>query len=383
MIIIINLYYEKVSKIIMKNYIIKDAIILNQDFEFHRGDIKVSGGFIVDYEPSNAEIINAENFYVVPGLIDIHFHGCAGHDFCEGTPEAFKAILDYENSIGVTTICPATMTLPEEKLILIMNAAKNFPEIAGIYLEGPFISKNKVGAQNPAYVANPDIEFLERLQNACGNLIKIVAIAPEVEEAFSFINEAKNFTRLTLAHTACDYDTAIRAFEAGVSQVTHMFNAMPPIHHRNPGPIIAALENKNINVELICDGVHIHPAIVRNTLKFSGSDRVIFISDSMEATGMKDGEYELGGLKVIKYGNLATLEDRKTIAGSVTNLFDCVRVAINKMNIPIEVAIKCASLNPARAIGLENSYGSIQTGKVANLVLLDKYLNIKTIIKCI
>ena len=364
----------------MKNYIIKNAIVLNQDFEFHRGDLKISNGLIVDYEPSNAEMIDAENFYVVPGLVDIHFHGCAGHDFCEGTYKAFKKILDYENSIGVTAICPATMTLPEEKLISIMNAAKNFHGLSGIYLEGPFISKNKVGAQNPAYIAKPDIKMFERLQNASGNLIKIAAIAPEVEGAFDFIGEAKNLTRLTLAHTTCDYDTATRAFTSGVRQVTHMFNAMPGINHRNPRPIIAALENGKVNIELICDGVHIHPAIIRNTLKIFGDDRVIFVSDSMEATGMNDGEYELGGLKVIKRGNLATLEDGETIAGSVTNLFDCVRTAVNKMNVPLEVAIKCASLNPAKAIGLEKSHGSIALGKVANLVLLDKDLNLVRVI---
>ena len=186
---------------------------------------------------------------------------------------------------------------------------------------------------------------------------------------------------MSLAHTACNYDTATQAFGSGVSQVTHMFNAMPGINHREPGPIIAALENENINVELICDGIHIHQAIIKNTLKIFGSDRVIFISDSMEAAGMPDGDYELGGQKVIKRGNLATLEDGKTIAGSVTNLFDCVRVAVNKMKIPLEVAIKCASINPARAIGLEKSHGSIAQGKVANLVLLDKDLNLVRVIR--
>ncbi len=358
----------------MKNFTIKNGIILNQDFEFHRGDLYISNGIIAEHESEDAEIIDAENFYAVPGLVDIHFHGCAGHDFCEGTPEAFKKILEYENSVGVTAICPATMTLPEEKLLQIMAAAKKFPDLAGIYLEGPFISKNKTGAQNPKYVVSPDIKMLERLQKASGNLIKAAAIAPEVEGAFEFINAAKNFTRLTLAHTNCDYETAKRAFESGVTQVTHLFNAMNGIHHRNPGPIIAAAENENVSAEIICDGVHIHPAVVRNTLKIFGDDRVIFISDSMEATGMKDGVYELGGLKVIKHGNLATLEDGTTIAGSVTNLFDCVRVAVKEMNIPLETAVKCASLNPARAVGIDKSVGSIKPGKAANIILLDKNL---------
>ncbi|MBQ7195819.1 MAG: N-acetylglucosamine-6-phosphate deacetylase [Synergistaceae bacterium] len=360
----------------MGNYLIKNATILNRNFEFQRGDLKISNGIFVNETPDDAEIIDAENFFAVPGLVDIHFHGCAGHDFCEGTHEAFKAIRDYENSVGVTTICPATMTLPEEKLISVMNAAKNFPGLAGIYLEGPFISKNKLGAQNPDYVAAPDIEIFKRLQRASGNLIKIAAIAPEVEGAFEFIDAAKKNSRLTIAHTTCNYETAKRAFESGVAQLTHTFNAMPGLHHREPGPIIAAAENESVNVEIICDGVHVHPAVVRNTLKIFGADRVIFISDSMEATGMKDGEYELGGLKVIKHGNRATLGDEKTIAGSVTNLFDCVRVAVKEMRIPLEVAIKCASLNPARAIGVDKSVGSISPGKKANLILLNKNLNL-------
>ena len=358
----------------MKNFAIKNGIILNRDFEFHRDNLYISNGIIAEHEPQDAEIIDAENFYVVPGLVDIHFHGCAGHDFCEGTPTAFRKILEYENSVGVTTICPATMTLPEEKLLSIMTAARDFNGIAGIYLEGPFISKYKLGAQNPKYVVKPDVKILEKLQKASGNLIKIAAIAPEVEGAFEFINAAKNLTRLTLAHTNCDYETAKLAFEHGVRQVTHLFNAMPGIHHRNPGPIIAAAEDENVSAEIICDGVHVHPAVVRNTMKIFGDDRVIFISDSMEATGMNDGAYELGGLKVIKRGNLATLEDGTTIAGSVTDLADCVRTAVNKMKIPLETAVKCASLNPARAVGIDKDVGSIQFGKKADVILLDKNL---------
>ena len=357
----------------MKNIIIKNGIILSKDFEFYKGDLNISNGVIVDYELNDAEIIDAENLYIVPGLVDIHFHGCNGHDFCEGTQEAFKAIYDYETSQGILSICPATMTLPEENLLKIMKEAKKFSNLAGIYLEGPFISKNKLGAQNPAYVVKPDFNMLEKLQTASGNLIKIAAVAPEVEGAFNFIEQAKKITKLSLAHTACNYETADKAFNLGVSQVTHLFNAMPGINHRNPGPIIAALENKNVNVEIICDGVHIHPAIVRSTLKIFGSDRVIFISDSMEATGMNDGIYELGGQKVIKTGNKALLEDNKTIAGSVTNLMDCVRTAVKEMNIPLETAIKCASFNPAKAIGLENI---IENGKNAKIIALDKNLNL-------
>lgn len=359
----------------MQNYIIKNGIILGQDFNFYRGDLKISNGVITN-EAADAEVIDAENLYVIPGLVDIHFHGCKGHDFCEGSQEAFNAIYEYERSVGVTSICPATMTLPEKKLLEIMKEAKKFSNLSGIYLEGPFVSKNKLGAQNPAYAINPDFEILEKLQNTSGNLIKIAVLAPELDGAFYFIERAKKITRLSLAHTACDYDTAQRAFNEGVSQVTHLYNAMNGINHRNPGPIIAALENKNISVEIICDGVHVHPAIIKNTIKIFGSDRVIFISDSMEATGMNDGIYELGGQKVFKTGKKATLRDCVTIAGSVTNLMDCVRVAVKEMNIPLEIAVKCASFNPAKSIGIEKSVGSIEAGKIANLVALDKELNL-------
>ena len=369
----------------MKDIKIINGNIFRPDCKFHKGDIEISDGFIVNETSKDAEIIDAENFYVIPGLTDIHFHGANGHDFCEGTEEAFKAICDYELSVGVTTICPATMTLPEKNLLKIMKEAKKFHEInknfVGIYLEGPFISPLKIGAQNPDYISKPDIKILKNLQEVSGGLIKFVAIAPEVEGAEKYIDEVKNFVTVSLAHTACDYKKANEAFKLGAKQVTHLFNAMNGINHREPGLIISALENKNVNVEIICDGVHIHPAIVRNTIKIFGEDRVIFISDSMEATGMSDGEYELGGQKVIKRGNKATLEDGKTIAGSVTNLFDCMKNAVKNMNVPLETAVKCSTINPIKALRLEKFFGSIETGKFAKIVLLDKDLNIRRIIK--
>ena len=363
----------------LNNIIIDNGIIFRPDGKFHTGTISITNGRITNDIPDNAQRINAEGLYVIPGLTDIHFHGCMGHDFCEGTDEAFTAIAEYEAMNGITTICPATMTLPENELARIMRAARTFSRknssLIGINLEGPFISREKKGAQNSAYIVPPNVDMLRRLQSASGGLIKIATVAPEVDGAIPFIAEAKSLARISIAHTACDYDTAKRAFEAGALHVTHLFNAMNPINHRKPGPIIAALESGAM-IELICDGVHIHPSVVRMTMKLFGSDRVIFISDSLEAAGMPDGEYMLGGQKVIKRGRRATLQDGTTLAGSVTNLMECMRLAVTEMNISVEEAVKCSCVNPVKAVGLEDVYGRIEAGRVANIVMLDGGLNV-------
>ena len=356
----------------MRSCKIINGNIFRPDNEFHKGDLSITDGLIVE-DNTPDEIIDAENLYVIPSLSDIHFHGCKGYDFCDATQEAFRAIKAYESSVGVRTLCPATMTLPEERLLVIMSEAKNFGEFAGIYLEGPFISRQKIGAQNPEYVHDPDIEMFKKLQDKSGGLIKIAAIAPELEGSFEFIESAKNLTKLSLAHTACNYETASKAFAAGLSQVTHLFNAMSPINHREPGPIIAALENKSINVELICDGFHVHPSVVRETIKSFGSDRVIFVSDSTEATGLQDGRYSLGGIDIIKNGSKATLLDGVTLAGSATNLFDCMKFSVLKMGVRLETAVKCSSINPAKILGLDKS---IRPGNKADVILLDKRINL-------
>ena len=353
--------------------IIKDGNVFRQDNKFHKGNVAISGGIITDNAPSDSQVIDAEGLYIIPGLTDIHFHGCAGHDFCEATLEAFRAITDYEVRSGITTLCPATMTLPEDELSGVMRAARDFGGFAGIDLEGPFISVGKKGAQNPAYIVRPNVEMFRRLQAESGGLIKIATVAPEVEGAMDFIGQLCGEVTVSLAHSECNYDTALEAFRHGVTHVTHLYNAMNGINHREPGPILAAVESEGVDVELICDGVHVHPAVVRNTLRMFGTDRVIFISDSLEAAGMPDGEYELGGQKVIKQGKRATLEDGVTIAGSVSTLMDCMRTAIMEMGVPIESAVKCAAVNPARAIGIDSN---IKPGNPAKLAALDKNLNL-------
>ena len=218
-----------------------------------------------------------------------------------------------------------------------------------------------------------------RLQQESGGLIKLVDIAPEVEGAMPFIQAVYSEVAVSLAHTAADYNTAMEAFGNGARHVTHLFNGMEPYNHRAPGVIGAAADSPGAEVELICDGIHIHPAVVRSSLRLYGPDRVILVSDSVEATGMPDGEYSLGGQPVHVKGNRATLADG-TIAGSATNLMQCLRVMVQDMGLPLETAVRCAAVNPAKSIGIYDRYGSIAPGKVANLVLLNQDLEVMTVI---
>lgn len=340
-----------------------------------------------EYEKASGEevVTDASDCYVIPGLTDIHFHGCMGSDCCDGTVEDFATIARYELRQGVTSITPATMTMSEEVLSTISEAVRDFScpdgaDVVGLYMEGPFINMAKKGAQNGKYIHKADTAMLERLQKLSGNKFLSVVVAPETEGALDFISENSGKINISIAHTTADYDTAKEAIARGASQLTHMFNAMPPLTHRAPGPIGAAADDDHCMAELICDGIHIHPAVVRTAFKIFGDDRIILISDSMRATGMADGEYDLGGQKVIVRGNLATLEDG-TIAGSATNLMDCVRNAVKDMGIPLASAVKCAAVNPARAIGTIDNYGTLDAGKYANVVILDKDLAIKNIFR--
>ena len=370
--------------------IIKNADVFTEEGLFVKKDVVIDGTVFCE-TTSDDVVVDGSDCWLIPGLTDIHFHGCVGYDFCDGTEEAIQAIADYEASVGVTTIVPATKTFSEEKLTEIARAANAHKNdkgaiLCGINMEGPFISMAKKGAQNGKYIHKPDVEMFDRLQAEAGGLFKLVDIAPEVEGALDFIKAKKGEVVLSLAHTNTDYDTAKEAIKAGVTHVTHLYNAMNPINHRNPGPIIAASDDEICEAELICDNVHIHPAVVRNTLKMFGKDRVIFISDTMMAAGLEDGMYELGGQPVIVKGNLATLEDG-TIAGSNTNLMKCMVTAVKEMNIPLEIAVGCAAVNSAKSVGIYDKYGSITVGKVANAVLLNKSdLSIKQVIlkgKCI
>ena len=332
---------------------------------------------------SDGKILDASGLIMIPGLVDIHFHGCMGADMCDGTVEALDVITSYEASVGVTSVCPATMTIPRDELLCVMKNAGDYTyhggaHLVGINMEGPFISPSKKGAQAAENIMHCDYEYFRQLQDAANGLIKLVDIAPEEPGAFEFIDKAKDETVISIAHTAADYDTAKEAIEHGASHATHLYNAMPSLHHRNPGVIGAVRDSQKCHVELICDGVHIHPSVIRATFAMFGAERMILISDSMRATGLEDGEYTLGGQPVTVRGNLATLHDG-TIAGSATNLMDCMSFAVNEAGISLEEAIMCATANPAKEINIFDEAGSISVGKKADFVLLNNALDIVSV----
>lgn len=398
--------------------IIKNGTIFDETGKFRQGMIRIEGSTVKEiswnekysFDMRSETTIDAQGLYVIPGLVDIHFHGCMGYDFCDGTQEAFNAIAKYQVKNGVTSISPATMTLSREALRKIFKAAgeycknqelyynrsdkklenrKNADEgnqntcvstICGITMEGPFVSLKKKGAQNGAFIHKPDVNFYKEMQELCGNRIKQVAVAPEEDNDFAFIEEISRETVISVAHTTADYAIADKAFESGASHVTHLFNAMPPFGHRDPSVVGAAFEHKNVFVELICDGIHIHPSVVRAMFAMFGAERICMISDSMMAAGMPDGKYSLGGQAVTVKDKAATLADG-TIAGSASNLYDCFKAAVLNMGISLESAVLACTLTPAKSLGIDSVCGSISVGKNADLVLLDKNLNIVKIVK--
>ena len=345
---------------------------------FVERDVHADGGlFVREAACTEGDVVDASGCYVIPGLVDLHFHGSAGADISDGDLAGLHKMGAYEASRGITALCPATMTLPEDVLMRAAQAASAYEPAAdeaalvGINMEGPFISPSKVGAQNPDYVRNPSAEEFRRLQEAAGGLFKLVDIAPEEPGAEEFIREMADEVRISLAHTCTDYDTAVRAFELGARQLTHLYNAMDPMHHRKPGPIPAAVEHGEVTAEIIADGVHIHPAMVRLAFQLFGDDRMILISDTLRAAGLEDGTYDLGGQDVTVRGPVATI-DNGALAGSVSDLMRCLTVAVRDMGIPLASAVKAASAHPARALGLDAERGAIEPGKVADAVLLDK-----------
>jgi len=351
--------------------ILKNASVFADSKEFMKTDITFEKGIITSLEKTDKEGIDCRGKVILPGFIDIHIHGCNRADASHGKTEELETMSRFLADKGVTSFCPTTMTLPVPEIKrafeAISNAMGNEPGayIHGVNMEGPFISKAKKGAQAEENILSPDYPLFEQLSRICP--VKLVDIAPETEGALEFTEKAKEICAVSLAHTAADYETVREAEKRGISHATHLFNAMTGLGSREAGAVGAVLDSGKIMAELICDGIHICPAALRIAFKTLGEDRTIIISDSMMAAGLPDGEYSLGGQRVIKKGD-ARLEDG-TLAGSVTNLFEEFLNVIS-YGIPLRQAIKSVTINPAKSIGADSFTGSITVGKRADLTVL-------------
>ena len=361
----------------------KNARIFTGDFQFHTGAFEVVDGkfgkILPDEIPEDA--IDLGGATVIPGLIEVHSHGNSGYDFSDGNYEGLKEMAKYYLACGVTSFAPASMTLPYEVLEKAYADAKRLVEEApegcavlrGIHMEGPYFSYKKRGAQNADYLKVPDFEGFKKLYDGCGGLIRIADIAPELPGAVEFIEKAKDLCTVSIAHTDCTYDQAKAAVDAGVTHLTHLYNAMPGIHHRNPGVIPAGAENKNVRAEIICDGLHIHPASVRLAFTLFGGERMIIVSDSGRCAGQIDGtKFELGGQIAQLIDGVARLADG-TIACSATNMYQSL-LNVLSWGIREEDVVRACTYNPACSLGVQNEVGSIATGLTADfLVCTDGY----------
>lgn len=383
--------------------LIENVNIFTEEKRFRAGRIRTEGTTIksVTYADTDGQagngrecerVLDGGGCYAIPGMIDLHFHGCNGYDFCDGTEETLEGLAAYEASIGVTSVCPAAMTLPDARLTEILNCAADYRKkqmsgrtahaahLVGINMEGPFISRARRGAQDERYIQPCNVQAFRNFQRAAQGLIKFMGIAPEEGDADAFIRAVRDSVTVSLAHTDADYETAMRAFELGAGHVVHLYNAMSGFGHRAPGVVGAVFDSREVTAELICDGVHVHPAAVRMAFREIGAERLILISDSMRAAGLPDGCYTLGGQPVKVEGKKATLMSDGSLAGSVTTLPDCVRYCVREAHIPLEDAVACATANPARRLGIYDKCGSITAGKAADVVLLDRDLSLRAVI---
>lgn len=345
------------------------------DGRFARGGFSVENGrfaHVLEDVPGPAE--DLDGALVIPGLVDIHVHGCAGADFSDGDYAGLVRMARYLARRGVTSFAPASMTLPYDALDKAFHAAARLrregladgARLMGIQMEGPFLSREKRGSQNPAYLRLPDWDRFLRLYDAAEGLLRIVDVAPELPEAAEFTRRASEKCRVSVAHTAAGYDQAAAVFDAGATHLTHLFNAMSGIHHRHPGPIGAASERENVTAELICDGIHVHPSAVRMAFRLFPR-RICLISDALRCCGMADGSYSLGGQEILLSGGVARLTGG-AIAGSAADLYQCMRRAVS-FGIPREQAVWAATALPARVIGRESETGAIADGRAADFVI--------------
>lgn len=364
--------------------LLPDEIVVGKHLAFCEESGKISG--MVDTLPSGAKIIDAGGNYVAPGLVDIHIHGYLGEDTSDGKADGIRKMACGIAKNGVTAFLPTTMTVAKEEIVAALNTVRSLKEesktwdgaeIIGVHAEGPFINPSKKGAQAEENILKPDADFV--LENA--DIITLITVAPEMDEGHKCIKTLaeKSKVLVSMGHTGADYEEAMSAARDGVNHATHLFNAMSPLAHRNPGVVGAALASDNVSVELIADTFHINPGLYSIIEKVKGR-KTVLITDCTRAGGMPDGEYDLGGQPIFLKGIECRLADG-TIAGSVLKLNNAVKNVIEHTNLPINEVFNMASLNPAVAIHIDDRKGSLEAGKDADIIIADENINILRTIK--
>ncbi len=359
--------------------ILKNGRLAREDFELVCADLRTEGARIAEIgqKLTGDGALDCSGCLILPGFVDIHVHGCVGADTCDGEEDSIRKMARFLLTNGVTSFCPTTMTVSADEIRAALRAARGCMDhpaedgarVLGVNMEGPFISPNRRGAQNLQYVLDPDWELFRSLNEDCGGIVRLVDVAPERAGARELIENAKKICTVSIAHTECDYEGAKTAFSWGVTHATHLYNAMSGLTHRAPGVVGAVLDSPSVTAEIICDGFHIDPAVLRITFAALGESRTVVISDAMRAAGLSDGEYDLGGQAVSVRGGHALLADG-TIAGSTTNLHQELKNLIS-YGIPVRQAVRSVTINPAREVGADGAVGSLAPGKLADAVVLD------------
>jgi N-acetylglucosamine-6-phosphate deacetylase len=346
---------------------------------------KIAGVFPKDQLPPLEGMVrhNYGASYITPGFIDLHLHGAMGRDVMDGTDESLGEIAAHQARCGVTGFVPTTLAAPLSSMknaVDSIRAAMTAPlpsEILAVHLEAPFLSLKKKGAQNPEFIRPVDPEAMSAILEFCGGLKTIITVAPEVGDNLSFIPALRDRGLLvSIGHSDASYDLAIKSFEQGITHATHLYNAMSGFLPREPGVIGAVLDSDRVTAELIADGIHVHPAALRLAVRQKGVDRICLITDSMNAAGLGDGEYAVGGLDVLVKDGQARLKDGGALAGSVLTLNKSVRNILQWTGLPVPQAVRMASLTPARVLGLDREIGSLEAGKLANLAVFDRDFNV-------
>ena len=356
-------------------------------FEVMPGTVVIEDGIIIyagphDKAPKRGPIWDAKGAYVTPGLIDIHVHGGGGGDVMDGTLESLETMSKTFSKYGTTAFLPATVTASHLELLQCVAAVKQAAEhgtggaqVVGIHLEGPFINDSKKGAQNPEHIRTASLDELKEIWQEAGSLLRLVTLAPETEGALKAIQLLRSWgVTVSIGHSDASYEKVMEAQRWGASHICHTFNGMRGLHHRDPGVVGAALTCDDFSIELICDGIHVHPAAMKLALRAKGVHQLVLVTDTIRAMGLAEGRYVFGGLEIEVSGGAARLMTG-ALAGSTLSMAKAVRNAMKWLGVSICDAIRMASLNPARTINLEHRKGSLVVGKDGDLAIFDGDIN--------